>query len=64
MCNNLRIYVNPKNDLFYINNDDAINCRMQIPNTYSKFVFTQFNKKRDNSNLQIQFEYIYIYIYI
>jgi hypothetical protein len=29
----------------YIENDDAINCTMQIPSTYVKFVFTQFNKE-------------------
>jgi len=40
MCNNLKIRVNPKL------NDDAINCTMQIPSTYVKFVFMQFNKER------------------
>jgi hypothetical protein len=45
--------------LFYINDDDAINCTMKIPSTYRKFVFMEFNKKCYNSNLHIQFEYIY-----
>ncbi len=30
----------------YIENDGAINCIMQIPNTYWKIVFTKFNKER------------------
>jgi len=72
MSNNLKIYVDPKNNLFYINDDDAINCTMQILITYRKFVFMEFNKKCYNSNLHIQFDfvifyfdvYIYIYIYI
>jgi hypothetical protein len=34
-----------KNNLCYIENDDAINFTMQIPSTYVKFVFTQFSKK-------------------
>ncbi len=35
-----------KSNLRYIENDDAINFTMKIPNTYWKFVFTQFNKER------------------
>jgi hypothetical protein len=34
-----------KSNLRYIENDDAINYAMQIPNTYWKIVFTQFNKE-------------------
>jgi hypothetical protein len=34
-----------KNNLFYIDNDDAINYTMQIPSTYRKFLFVQFNKE-------------------
>jgi len=30
----------------YIENDDAINCTMQIPNTNWKIMFTQFSKER------------------
>jgi hypothetical protein len=35
----------PKKILHYIENDDGINCTMQIPSTYVKFVFMQFSKK-------------------
>ncbi len=45
MCYNLKIYVNLKKNLCYIENDDVINCTMQIPNTYWKIVFTQLNKE-------------------
>ncbi len=34
-----------KNNLCCIENDDAINCTMKVPNTYWKIVFTQFNKE-------------------
>jgi hypothetical protein len=35
-----------KNNLCYIENDGAINCTMQIPNTYWKIMFTKLNKER------------------
>jgi hypothetical protein len=44
-----------KKNLCYIENDDAINCTMQIPNTYWKFMFTQFNKVFLPKNHQIFF---------
>jgi len=57
-----------KNNFCYINNDDAINCTMQIPSTYRKFLFMEFNKKCYNSNLHIQFDFVLfyfdVYIYI
>ncbi len=43
---------------------------MEIPSTYRKFFFMEFNKKCYNSNLHIQFDFVifyfdnYIYIYI
>jgi hypothetical protein len=61
MCNNLKIHVNPKNNLFYINDDDAIKCTMRILSTYKKFVFMEFNKKCYNSNLHIQFDIVIFY---
>ncbi len=45
MCNNLRLYVNPNNNLCYIENENTINCTIQIPNTYVKFLFMQLNKE-------------------
>ncbi len=67
MCNNLKIYVNLVNNLFYINDDDAINCTMQILSTYKKFVFMEFNKKCYNSNLHIQSNFVilmFIFIFL
>jgi len=56
--------------LLYINNDDAINCTMEIPSTYKKILSMEFKKKCYDSNLHIQFDFVifyfdvYIYIYI
>jgi hypothetical protein len=34
---------------------------MQIPSTYKKFVFMEFNKKCYNSKLHIQFDFVILY---
>jgi hypothetical protein len=45
MCNNLRMLTLNSN-LCYIENEDTINCTIQILNTYVTILFMQLNKER------------------
>ncbi len=48
MCNNLKIYVNPKWKLVSYWKWWCHKLYNQFPSTYGKFVFAQFNKKKSH----------------